>query len=188
MTPCWKQRKMKVSNRAFESERAKERRAAQQDVGHERGERGKSRSDQRCICVCLSTAKGGVLMCVRRYLSILAISMSLADPVGAQQGCAVNSLGQVICAPPGGGAAVNSLGQVVTGRGGCAVNSLGQVVCANSPGGGAISNSLGQVQTGPGQCVRDSLGRVMCSSQPGGGAAVNSLGQAVCAGGCVPGR
>ncbi len=106
----------------------------------------------------------------------------------AQQGCAVDSLGRVVCAPPGGGAAVDSLGRVVTGRGGCANDSLGRVVCSDTPGGGAANDSLGRVRTGSGQCVSDSLGRVMCSSVPGGGAAVDSLGRAVCVGGCVPGN
>ena len=125
---------------------------------------------------------------LRYTFSVLLFSISLVQPVNAQQGCAVDSLGRVICAPPGGGAAVDGLGRVVTGRGGCATDSLGRVVCSDNPGGGATVDGLGRVQTGSGQCVTDSLGRTMCSSQPGGGAAVDSLGRAVCVGGCVPGR
>jgi len=119
-----------------------------------------------------------------------AVAFAVLVLTGSAQagGCATNSIGQVICAPPGGGAAVNGIGQVVTGRGECSTNSIGQVVCANSSGGGAAQNSIGQVRTGPGQCVTNSIGQVMCSSLPGGGAAVNGIGQAVCAGGCVPGR
>ena len=132
-----------------------------------------------------------LLMLSQRYFYaalMFSVFAAFSNMAGAQQGCATNSYGQVICAPPGGGAAVNSYSQVVTGRGGCAKNSYGQVVCADNSGGGATTNSYGQVQTGPGQCVTNSYGQVMCSSQPGGGAAINSYGQAVCAGGCVPGR
>jgi hypothetical protein len=106
------------------------------------------------------------------YISTLLLGLAACLPLSVlgQQGRAVNSLGQVVFAPPGGGAATDSLGRVITGVGGCTKNSLGRVVCADTPGGGAMANSLGQVQTGPGQCVR------------------NSLGQALCAGGCVSGR
>lgn len=142
----------------------------------------------RLECLQLGFLKGGFMLTLRPPFFALLIFVSLVHPVNAQQGCAVDSLGRVICAPSGGGAAVDGLGRVVTGRGGCATDSLGRVVCSDHPGGGAAVNGLGQVLTGPGECVTDSLGRIMCSSQPGGGAAVNSLGQAVCVGGCVPGR
>jgi hypothetical protein len=133
--------------------------------------------------------KKGEIMRVKNLIKIFFYTSIFAlSNISVAQGCAMNSLGQVICAPAGGGAAVNSLGQVVTGAGACSQNSLGQVVCATTPGGGAITNSLGQVQTGLGQCVRNSIGQTMCSALPGGGAAINSLGQAVCAGGCVAGR
>lgn|SRR5574343_1956627 len=127
------------------------------------------------------------MLLIRKLLITFFISVAGCSLAFAQQGCATDSLGNVVCASPGGGAAVNGLGQVVTGRGGCARDSLGQVVCAQTPYGGAAVNGLGQVQTGRGQCVRDGLGQVMCSTLPGGGAAVNSLGQAVCAGGCSGG-
>jgi hypothetical protein len=121
-------------------------------------------------------------------VAALILGTTLPQLTRAQQGCAVDSLGRVVCAPPGGGAAVDSLGRVVTGRGGCANDSLGRVVCSDTPGGGAANDSLGRVRTGSGQCVSDSLGRVMCSAVPGGGAAVDSLGRAVCVGGCVAGN
>lgn len=124
-----------------------------------------------------------------RYLqALLAIACIATSPANAQQGCAMDALGNVVCAAAGGGAAVDALGQVVIGKGGCANDSLGQVICSQTQYGGAAVNALGQVQTGRGQCVRDGLGQVMCSSLPGGGAAVNALGQAVCAGGCVSGH
>jgi hypothetical protein len=131
---------------------------------------------------------GRKLMILRYVFMAFLLILVVSNSVSAHQGCAVNSIGQVICAPPGGGAAVNSIGQVVIGRGGCAVNAIGQVICADTAGGGAATNSIGQVKTGPGECVTNSIGQVMCSSQPGGGAAVNGIGQAVCAGGCVTGR
>jgi hypothetical protein len=106
----------------------------------------------------------------------------------AEQGCATDALGRVVCAAPGGGAATDALGRVVTGAGQCERNSLGSVECARTPGGGAATDGLGRVLTGPGQCVQDGLGRVQCSSKPGGGAAVDGLGRAVCAGGCVAGH
>lgn len=66
------------------------------------------------------------------FLSLLkANALAFLPRVGpAQQVCAVNSLGQVICAPPAGGAATNSLGQVIcaTNVGSAAKNSLGQAV------------------------------------------------------------
>jgi hypothetical protein len=124
----------------------------------------------------------------RFLFSVFVMSMMLAGPSIAQQGCVRDSYGQVTCAPPGGTAVVGSDGQVVTGRGACARNSYGQVVCADTPGGGAELDSYGQVKTGPGQCIRDSHGQVMCSSEAYGGAAIDSYGQAVCAGRCVPGR
>jgi len=68
------------------------------------------------------------------------------------QGCATNSIGQVICAGPGGGAIRDSLGNVQTGPGQCATNSIGQVECSRVPGGGAMRNSLGQVEC-TGGCV-----------------------------------
>lgn len=127
------------------------------------------------------------------YLKIAIFSLVLIlsyriQNAYAQQGCAVDSLGRVVCAQPGGGAAANGLGQVVTGTGGCAKDSLGRVRCSDTAGGGAQVDGLGQVRTGAGQCVTDSLGQVKCSSVAGGGAAINSLGQAVCVGGCVNGR
>ena len=73
--------------------------------------------------------------------AFLLLTIIILSNLAVAQGCAVNSLGQVICAPAGGGAAVNSLGQVVTGAGACSKNSLGQVVCATTQGGGAMTNS-----------------------------------------------
>ena len=124
----------------------------------------------------------GKILSVALAISVLLMNSAIAG------GCAVNNLGQVICAPAGGGAATNNLGQVVTGTGGCARNNMGQVVCADESGGGTAVNNMGQVRTGRGDCVTNNMGQVMCSSQPGGGAAINNMGQAVCVGGCVPGR
>ncbi len=75
---------------------------------------------------------------------IVTFALTLLSASAFAQGCAVNSLGQVICAQPGGGAAVNSIGQVKTGPGQCVTNSIGQVMCSAVPGGGAAVNSLGQ--------------------------------------------
>lgn len=130
----------------------------------------------------------GTIKMKNLLFAVFAIATPLLMNFANAGGCAKNSLGQVICAPPGGGAAVNSMGQVVTGRGGCARNNMGQVVCSDSPGGGAAANSMGQVLTGPGECVTNSMGQVWCSSLPLGGAAINAMGQAVCAGECVPGE
>jgi len=68
------------------------------------------------------------------------------------QGCATNSIGQVICAGPGGGAIRDNLGFVKTGPGQCATDSLGFVQCSSVQGGGAMRNSLGQVEC-TGGCV-----------------------------------
>ena len=119
--------------------------------------------------------------------ALLAMASPLLMNSANARGCAKNSMGEVICAPPGGGAAINSMGQVVTGRGGCARNNMGQVVCSDVPGSGAAVSGMGRVLTGPGECVTNSMGQVMCSALPLGGAAINGMGQAVCAGGCVPG-
>lgn len=41
----------------------------------------------------------------RIYASLIfSVFAAFSNIAGAQQGCAVNSFGQVICAPPGGGA------------------------------------------------------------------------------------
>jgi len=120
----------------------------------------------------------GILMLGHRFLlPVFVISMTLAGPSVAQQGCARDSSGQVICAPPGGAAAVNSEGQVVSGRGECARDSYGQVICADTPGGGAAVGSDGKVVTGRGACARNSYGQVICAITPGGGAEVDNYGQ-----------
>lgn len=78
------------------------------------------------------------------YYGIAIISiLGFSNPAFAQ-GCVQNSFGQVVCAPPGGGAAVDGLGQVKTGPGQCVRDSLGQVWCSSQQGGGAALNSFGQ--------------------------------------------
>lgn len=88
----------------------------------------------------------------------LFLAVLSAVPIQAQQstnGCAVDSIGMVYCAPPGGGAAVDSIGSVQCGPGSCVVNSIGAVYCSSSPGGGAATDSIGSVKCTDG-CVRGS--------------------------------
>lgn len=91
-----------------------------------------------------------------RFSSIALLLFLAATSVAyAQGGCTQNSIGQVICAPPGGGAQTNSIGQVVCGPGQCVVNSIGQVICSSQSGGGAMINSIGQAVC-VGGCVQAS--------------------------------
>ena len=91
-----------------------------------------------------------------RFSSIaLFIALAATSTAYAQGGCTQNSIGQVVCAPPGGGVQTNSIGQVVCGPGQCLVNSIGQVMCSSQPGGGAMTNSIGQVVC-VGGCVQAS--------------------------------
>lgn len=92
-----------------------------------------------------------------KSLSSIALLFALfaTSFVYAQGGCTQNSIGQVICAPPGGGAQTNSIGQVLCGPGQCVINSIGQVICSSQPGGGAMINNIGQVVC-VGGCVQGS--------------------------------
>lgn len=90
------------------------------------------------------------LSSIALFLSLFATSVAYA-----QGGCTQNSIGQVICAPPGGSAQTNSIGQVVCGPGQCVADSIGQVICSSQPGGGAMINSIGQVVC-VGGCVQAS--------------------------------
>jgi hypothetical protein len=92
-------------------------------------------------------------MSIRLLLIALFIASVTTSTACAQGGCVKDSFGQVICAPPGGGAQINSFGQVVCGPGQCAVNSFGQVICSSQPGGGAMINNFGQVVC-VGSCVQ----------------------------------
>ena len=94
-------------------------------------------------------------MSIRVSSFALFIALVATSAVHAQGGCTQNSIGQVICAPPGGSAQTNSIGQVVCGPGQCVVNSIGQVICSSQPGGGAMINSIGQAVC-VGGCVQGS--------------------------------
>jgi hypothetical protein len=83
-------------------------------------------------------------MSIRVFLFVLFVMLVATLVAYAQDGCTQNSIGQVICAPPGGSAQKNSIGQVVCGPGHCVVNSIGQVLCSSQPGGGAMINNIGQ--------------------------------------------
>ena len=83
---------------------------------------------------------------------VLFISVFFLIRFANANGCAENSIGQVICAPPGGGAAANAIGQVVTGPGECIMDSIGRVMCSSQSGGGAALDSLGRVVCADG-CV-----------------------------------
>ena len=78
-----------------------------------------------------------------RTLAFFLVSL-MCRPCEAQQGCAVDGLGRVICALPGGGAAQDSLGRVETGLGQCVQDDLGRVMCSALPGGGAAVDGLGR--------------------------------------------
>ena len=54
------------------------------------------------------------------------------------QSCATNSFGQIICAPPGGGAIQDSTGQVLVGKGQCVIDNSTRVMCSSVTGGGAV--------------------------------------------------
>jgi hypothetical protein len=76
--------------------------------------------------------------------SMLLLSLAMASVAYADGGCIENSIGQVVCAPPGGSAQRNSVGQVVCAPGQCVVNSIGQIYCSSQQGGGAAINNIGQ--------------------------------------------
>lgn len=82
---------------------------------------------------------GTHLFLFTQLLALLASSIAYAEG-----GCAQNSIGQVLCAPPGGGAQINSIGQVMCGPGQCVVNLIGQVYCSSQAAGSAAVNSIGQ--------------------------------------------
>lgn len=94
-------------------------------------------------------------MSIRVSSFALLIALVISSAAHAQGGCTQNSIGQVICAPPGGSAQTNSIGLIVCGPGQCVVNSIGQVICSSEPGGGAMINSIGQVVC-VGGCVQGS--------------------------------
>ena len=94
-------------------------------------------------------------MNIRKFTISVILSLVVISFAHAQGGCINNSIGQVICAPPGGGIQKNSIGQVVCGPGQCVVDSIGQVKCSSQSGGGAMTNNIGQVVC-VGGCVQAS--------------------------------
>ena len=54
------------------------------------------------------------------------------------QSCATNSFGQIVCAPPGGGALQDNTGQVLVGKGQCVIDNSTRVMCSSVAGGGAV--------------------------------------------------
>jgi hypothetical protein len=94
-------------------------------------------------------------MVIRFVSSMLLLSLLVVSVTYAQGRCVQNAIGQVICAPPGGGVQVNSIGQVLCGPGQCVIDSIGQVYCSSQPGGGAAVNNIGQPVC-VGGCVRGS--------------------------------
>lgn len=77
-------------------------------------------------------------------LGYLVVFLSLQSTAFAQNGCAKDDLGRVLCAPSG-GSAVNTLTGVACAPGRCAVNSLGYAKCSRELGGGAIADNLGRI-------------------------------------------
>jgi hypothetical protein len=76
-----------------------------------------------------------------RNLSLLFILMMNIGAVSAQQ-CAKDFLGNVVCAPQGGGIGPNLIGELVCGKGQCVRDHIGLIVCAKTPGGAATFDSL----------------------------------------------
>lgn len=95
-------------------------------------------------------------MVTRLVSSMLLLSLIVVSGAYAQGGCIQNSMGQVVCGPPGGGAHANSMGQVLCGPGQCVVNSMGQVYCSSQPVGGAAVNNMGQAVCAGG-CVQGNV-------------------------------
>lgn len=95
-----------------------------------------------------------------RFSSIASSLLLAATSVAyAQGGCTQDSIGRVICAPPGGGAQTDSIGRVVCGPGQCVVDPIGRVVCSSQSGGGAMIDNIGRavcvggcVQASPSYC------------------------------------
>ena len=79
-----------------------------------------------------------------RVLCLIAFVFSPMLLAQEQSSCAKNDLGQVFCAPPGGGA-VNTVSGVFCGPGRCTTDDLGRVICSAKSNGGVLRDDLGRV-------------------------------------------
>lgn len=72
---------------------------------------------------------------------VLVISLSPMGSANAADRCVTDYYGQLVCAPPGGGAAVDSHRQAKIGVGECVRDYFDQIMCSQIPGGGAALDS-----------------------------------------------
>lgn len=81
------------------------------------------------------------------FALLLCVGAILTAPSSAQVGrCVEDSIGRLICAPPGGFIMADAMGMPVCSRGQCAKDNTGRVYCSVIPGGGAILDSIGRVR------------------------------------------
>ena len=78
--------------------------------------------------------------------------LGICVSVYAENECATDFMGKVVCAPPGGTAVVTYMGEIICARGKCTTDNLGYLKCSSVKGGGVGKDLMGNV-TCVGTCV-----------------------------------